>query len=94
MAQIIIDNLPDAAKALADKHARELGYEDAGVWAFELVRNFAAEREDRLYMRMPTGESNPVFGRSRREQFDFDKRAAVAEDEALSAAAAKPAVVA
>lgn len=87
MATIGID-VSDAALALANKHATELGYVDASDWAFELLRNFVATREDSLYVRMPTGEQNPVFGRSKREQFDFDKRAAVEAAEAAAAAAA------
>lgn len=80
MAKITI-SLSDEAKALAEKHAVELGYEDAADWAFELLRNYAAQREDGLYRRMHIGEHNEVFGRSRREQADADHRAHLAEQE-------------
>lgn len=73
MAKIVI-KLSDAAAALAEKHAQELGYESAADWAFELLRNHATSREDALYMRMHTGELNPVFGRSNRETTDHARR--------------------
>jgi Arc/MetJ-type ribon-helix-helix transcriptional regulator len=75
MAKITI-TLPDTAAEIAEKHARELGYEDASDWVFELLRNYAATREDALYTRMHPGEHNPVFGRSRREIKDAERRAA------------------
>lgn len=73
MATITITLTP-AAKAIAEKHAKELGYPSAGDWAFELLRNYAASREDQLYQRMHPGEHNPVFGRSKREQADLAER--------------------
>lgn len=76
MARIVI-TLSDEAKALAEKHAGELGYEHAGDWAFELLRNYAATREDALYHRMHTGEHNPVFGCSKREAKDRARRTPV-----------------
>lgn len=69
MATITI-KLSDEAKALAERHAKELGYQDAADWAFELLRNYCAQRHDALYERMHPGELNPVFGRSRREEKD------------------------
>lgn len=86
MATITI-TLPDDAAACAEKHARELGYEDAADWAFEMLRNYAALREDALYTRMHAGEQNPVFGRSRREQADWDAREAarIAEEARVEA---------
>lgn len=73
---VITIKLNDEAKALAEKHAAELGYHDAADLAFELLRNHCAARHDALYERMHIGEHNHVFGRSRREQDDFDRREA------------------
>ena len=75
MARLIME-LSDEASALAEKHALELGYPNAADYAFELLRNYVAQREDELYTRMHAGELNPVFGRSAREQADFDRRKA------------------
>lgn len=75
MATIIV-KLSDAAKAIAERHAIELGYDGAADWAFELLRNYAATREDAMYTRMHTGEHNTIFGRSKREQNDLAARAA------------------
>lgn len=76
MAQIIVE-LSDEAAAVAEKHAKELGYPDAADWAFELLRNFAATREDALYTRQRhLGEQNALFGASKREQLDSALRAA------------------
>jgi hypothetical protein len=75
MATIEID-LADAAKALAEKHAAELGYDSAADLAFELLRNKVAAREDELYTRMHAGEHNTVFGASRREVKDYEARKA------------------
>lgn len=71
--KITVD-FPTAAGELLTKHAAELGYPDPADLLFELARNHCAEREDRLYTRMHHGEHNHVFGRSRREQEDFDRR--------------------
>jgi hypothetical protein len=73
VAQIAIE-LPDPAKAQAEKHAKEIGYEDAADLAFELLRNHVATREDALYTRCHLGELNQAFGRSRREALDYQKR--------------------
>jgi hypothetical protein len=81
MKKITIE-LPDEAAVIAEKHARELGYDDASDWAFELLRNYAATREDALYHRMHPGEHNTVFGRSRREQADIERRAEAERAEA------------
>jgi hypothetical protein len=93
MTTITID-LPDEAAAIAEKHAKELGYESAADWAFELLRNYAATREDALYTRMHPGEHNQVFGRSRRELRDVvarDHAEAIEMDLALTDAQAKAA---
>lgn len=82
MAEIVI-KLSNEASAQAEKHAKELGYEDAADWWFELGRNHTAEREDRLYTRCHIGEHNQTFGRSRREARDLKKR----EDQAAKEAA-------
>lgn len=73
MAKIVIE-IPDAAATLVEKHAKELGYPHAADYAFELLRNHCAQREDALYTRMHIGEQNPVFGRSKREAADLARR--------------------
>lgn len=75
MAMLVID-LPDDALALVEKHARELGYDTAADYGFELVRNPVATREDAHYARMHAGEHNHVFGRSKREKMDLAAREA------------------
>jgi hypothetical protein len=75
VAKIVID-ISEAALKLATKHAKQLGYADPADWAYELLRNFVAQREDQTGRRMHGGELNPIFGRSHREMADFQHRAA------------------
>ena len=90
MAQIVIE-LSDEAAAQADKHAKELGYEDAADWWFELGRNYTATREDQLYTRCHIGEHNKTFGPSRREAKDQKARRDAEAAEAAKAAKKKQA---